>query len=54
MSARQLIPTQPIYTSLIQSAVKHGQLKRAWDTLHAMQQNYEQPDVVLYNVLLQV
>jgi hypothetical protein len=26
----------------------------AWDTFHAMQQQYEQPDVVLYNVLLQV
>ncbi|KAI8370861.1 hypothetical protein EDC96DRAFT_552409 [Choanephora cucurbitarum] len=47
-----LIPSQPIFSSLISGCLKSNQFDRAWEVFDSMRLSYHQPDEVSFTLML--
>ncbi|KAI9315277.1 hypothetical protein BX666DRAFT_2019909 [Dichotomocladium elegans] len=53
MKKSELIPTQPIFATMISGCIKAHQIDRAWDVFDSMRLSYHQPDEVSFTLMLQ-
>ncbi|KAI8326854.1 hypothetical protein EDC96DRAFT_556025 [Choanephora cucurbitarum] len=52
MKEMSLIPSQPIFSSLISGCLKSNQFDRAWEVFDSMRLSYHQPDEVSFTLML--